>query len=85
MYLQFLVVLLYLGSDIIANGQGQHFKTNVRVLERGNNWQCTSEEERERARHEICQITISVIAAIIASTTMPTETTTVFLLKIRPF
>ena len=39
------------GSVIIARGQGQ--MTDVKVLERGDDWQCPSVEERERARNEI--------------------------------
>ena len=76
MYLLLLVILLYLGSITIASGQGQNFMTDIKVLERGDDWQCASEEERGRARNEIRQITNSVIAATVALTTMPTETTT---------
>ena len=47
----------------MANGQGQHFMTNVRVLERSDDWQCASEEERVRARNRIHQIANSAILA----------------------
>ena len=64
------VLLLFApGSVRIASGQGQ--MTDVKVLERGNDWQCPSMEERERARNEIHQIINSVI-----ETTLPTTTTT---------
>ena len=62
------------GSVSIASGQGE--MTDVKVLERGNDWQCPSMEERERARNEIHQITASVIANISTLTTMATLTTT---------
>ena len=51
-----------LGSVTIANGQVQ--MTDVRVLERGDDWQCPSIEERERARNEIHQIANSLITSI---------------------
>ena len=57
------------GSVIIARGQGQ--MTDVKVLERGDDWQCASMEERERARYEIHRIADSVI---IASATGPIHT-----------
>ena len=50
------------GSVTIASGQVQ--MTNVKVLERGDDWQCPSMEERERARNEIHQIVNSVITFI---------------------
>ena len=50
------------GSVITASGQGQ--MTDVRVLERGDDWQCPSVEERERARDEIHQITNSAVAFV---------------------
>ena len=52
-----LVTLLWLSatwSVIITSGQGQ--KTNVRILERDDDWQCPSVEEREAMRNEIHQI-----------------------------
>jgi hypothetical protein len=62
------------GSVIVISGQGQ--KTDTKVLDRGDDQQCASVEERERARNEIRQITHSAIAATIALTTMPNETAT---------
>ena len=62
------------GSVSIASGQVQ--MTDVKVLERGDDWQCPSMEERERARNEIHQIAASVIANISTLTTMATLTTT---------
>ena len=49
------------GSVILASGQVQI--TDVKVLERGDDWQCPSTEERERARDEIHQIANSAIAS----------------------
>ena len=46
-------------SVIVASGQGQN--TNVKVLERGDDWQCPSMEERETMRNEIHQIANSAI------------------------
>ena len=50
-----------------ASGQGQ--KTNAKVLQRGDDWQCPSVEERERARNEIYQIVDSVIASSVCNGT----------------
>ena len=49
------------GSVILASGQVQ--MVDVKVLERGDDWQCPSTEERERARNEIHQTTNSAIFA----------------------
>ena len=72
-----LILLSAPGSVTLANGQGQ--MTNVKVLERGDDWQCPSVEERERARSEIHQIVASVITSALptmtASTTVPSTTT----------
>ena len=46
----------------VASGQGQ--MTDVRVLEGGDDWQCPSTEERERARNEIHQIANSAVLAM---------------------
>ena len=57
-----LLMLLWLSSPqsvIVASGQRQ--KTNVKVLERGGDWQCPSVEERETMRNEIHQIVNSAI------------------------
>ena len=60
-YLTLVTVIVSLlpgpGSFIIISGQGQ--KTNVQVLERGDDWQCATVREIERARNEIHQIAIS--------------------------
>jgi hypothetical protein len=59
----FFFVLLWLSSPqpvTIAGGQGH--KTNLRVLEGGDDGQCPSVEERERARNEIRQVISLVIA-----------------------
>ena len=50
--------------------------TDVQVLERGDDWQCPSMEERERARNKIHQVIASVIATTTSATTMPTMTST---------
>ena len=50
------------GSVIVVSGQGQ--KTNTKVLEEGDDWQCPPMEERERTRNEIHQIANSTILAI---------------------
>ena len=55
------------GSVSIASGQVQ--VTDVKVLERGDDWQCPSMEERERARNEIHQIANSVIASTVCNGT----------------
>ena len=60
-----LLYFLYLsapGSVSIASGQVQ--VTDVKVLERGDDWQCLTMEERERARNEIHQTISSVITSI---------------------
>ena len=56
----FLVLCLSPGSVIIASCQRQMI--DVKVLERGDDWQCPSMEERERARNEIYQTIDLVIA-----------------------
>ena len=60
-YLTLVVACLSLvpGSVIMISGQGQ--KTDVQVLERGDDWQCPPMEERERARNRIHQIANSAI------------------------
>ena len=50
------------GSVIIASGQGE--MTEVKVLERGDDWQCPSMEERESARSEIHQIAYSIMSSV---------------------
>ena len=63
-----LLSVLYLsapGSVSIASGQ----ITDVKVLQGGDDWQCPSIEERERAIYEIHQTSISVIAGFAAITT----------------
>ena len=65
-----LLYFLYLsapGSVSIASGQVQ--VTDVKVLERGDDWQCPTMEERERARNEIHQIANSVIASTVCNGT----------------
>ena len=68
-YLTLVVACLSLGpgSVIVISGQGQ--KTDVQILERGDDWQCTCPpmEERERARNRIHQIANSAILAAIAT------------------
>ena len=51
------------GSVIIARDQRQII-TEVKVLERGNDWQCPSMEDRERARNQISVITSQVIVSV---------------------
>ena len=58
---------LYLSVIHAASGQGQ--MTNVKVLERANDWQCPLVEERETARNELHQIASSVIASTICNGT----------------
>ena len=48
MCLMFLVLSLSAGAVITASGQGQ--MGGVKVLERPDDWQCASMEERERAK-----------------------------------
>ena len=64
-------LLLFLGlspGSVIASDQVQ--MVDIKVLERGENKQCSSIEERENARIEIHQFAVSVI-----TTTLPTATT----------
>ena len=67
------------GSAIIASGQGQ--MADVEVLERGDDWQCPSMDEREKARNKIHRVIASVIATTylttttVSTTTMPSITT----------
>ena len=65
-YLVLSVLCLTPGSVTIANGQVQ--VTDIKVLERGNDWQCPSMEERERTKNEIHQIAASVIATLTGHT-----------------
>ena len=58
-YLVLLVLWLLPASVIIASGRIQ-----MKALETGNNWQCPSNEERERTRNKIDQITNSLIFAM---------------------
>ena len=57
----YLVLWLIPGPIFLASGQVQ--MTDIKVVERGDDWQCPSIEERERARNEIHQIAISAIAS----------------------
>ena len=59
------ILILWLAprSPFLASGQVQ--MANVKVLERGNDWQCPSIQERERARDELHQIANSAIAAAV--------------------
>ena len=67
-FLMFSVLCLFTASSvIIASGLVQ--VTDVKVLERADDWQCPSMEERERARNEIHQIIDSVIASSICNGT----------------
>ena len=52
------------GSVITISGQGQQM--DIKLLNRGDDQQCASIEEREKARNEIHQIANS--AAILAAT-----------------
>ena len=56
-----------LWSVIITGGWGQ--MANVKVLERGDDWQCPSTEERDRARNELHQIASSAIVSTICNGT----------------
>ena len=58
----YLILCLSSGSFITASGQGQ--MTDVKVLERGDDWQCASMEERERTRNELHQNASSAILAV---------------------
>ena len=67
-YVVFLVFWLSApGSVIITSGQRE--MTDVQVVERGDDWQCPSMEERERARNKIHQIAASVIVRAVATIT----------------
>ena len=62
MYLVFSVLCLSPGSAIEVSGQ--ELKTDIKVLENGGcDGRCTSKEERESARKELRQITISTVLA----------------------
>ncbi|MCG8624873.1 MAG: hypothetical protein MJE68_23100, partial [Proteobacteria bacterium] len=64
-YLTLVVACLSLGpgSVVVISGQEQ-LKTDIQVLERGDDWQCPPMEERERARNRIHQIANSAILTI---------------------
>ena len=53
------------GSVIIASGQGQMI--DIQMLERGDDWQRSSMEERERARNKIHQIANLMIVMAVAT------------------
>ena len=57
-----------------ANGQGQ--TTDVEVIESGDDWQCPSTEEREKARKKIHQIAALAIATTFTPPTTTASTTT---------
>ena len=59
--ISYLVLWLIPGSTTLASGQVQ--VTDIKVLERSDDWQCSSIEEREQARNEIRQIANSAIAS----------------------
>ena len=64
-YLSLIFSVLWLsapGPVIRANGQGQMI--DVQVVERDDDWQCPSMEQRERARNKIHRIANSLILAI---------------------
>ena len=63
----FSVLILSPGSVTIASSQVQ--MTGVKVLERDDDWQCPSMEERERARNEIHDTVNSVIAVDVTTDT----------------
>ena len=63
-YLTIVIACLSPGPGSVS-GQGQ--KTDVKVLERGDDWQCPPMEERERAKKEIHQIANAAILATIAT------------------
>ena len=60
-YFVLFFLCLPLGSVLAASGEVQ--MTNVQVLERGDDKQCASMEEIDRARNEIHQITTSVVSS----------------------
>ena len=75
-----LSVLLLSSPGIVNVASGQGRITNVKVLEGGDDWQCPSMEERERARNEIQQDIDLVIATTVLTitgltTSMPFTTT----------
>ena len=57
-YLVFAAICIWQapGSVILASGQVQ--MADVKVLKRGDDWQCPSMEERERARKESTKLLI---------------------------
>ena len=55
------------GSVTTASGQGQ--TTDIKVLERGEDWQCASMEEREVARNELHQIVDMAITTFASAST----------------
>ena len=69
----FLLTLLWLSATGSDSDQMQ--TTDVKVLERGDDWQCPSMEERERAKNEIHQTANSVIANTFPTTTLASTTT----------
>ena len=59
-----LLVILLSAPGRVSIARGQVQVTDIKVLERGDDWQCPSMEERERARNEIHQVVDSVIIAV---------------------
>ena len=64
MYLLIVFLVLWLSNGLVAAADGQLQMTDIKVLERGDDGQCSSVEEKERALNEIHQITDSVIASM---------------------
>ena len=59
-----LLVLCLSPGLVITAGSSQVQMTNVKVLERGDDSQCPSMEERERARSEVTLTANQVIASV---------------------
>ena len=70
-----LLVLLLSSPEVVNVASGQVQTTDVKVLERGDDWQCPSMEKREKARNEIQQVIDSVIATTLLITTTASTTT----------
>ena len=64
MYLLIVFLVLWLSNGLVTTADGQLQMTDIKVLERGDDGQCSSIEGKERALNEIHQIADSVIASM---------------------
>ena len=73
----FLLSVIYLLPVSVTIASGQRQLTDIQVLERGDDWQCPSMEERVKARNKIHQIVASAIADTFPTTVITLASTTI--------